>query len=157
MFAIVAYDRKHGIAKSGRIPWSLPLDVAWFRQMTEGTAMIMGGTTYRQFKEPLPNRQTIVLSRSLEDRRVKVARTVEEAIRLAEQTGFPISVIGGASIFELFWPHLGTIFATEVDGDYNCDTFFPKIDPRQWHRSLILDWPADEHHDVSFQISRYDR
>lgn len=74
---IVAVDRSNGIGKEGSLPWSLPGDLAYFRELTSKTrdasrrnAVIMGRKTWESIPEkfkPLKSRLNIVLSRSFAD------------------------------------------------------------------------------------------
>ena len=75
---VVACERNLGIGKDGAMPWKLPADMAYFKELTSKTraggevknAVIMGRKTWEsipsQFR-PLKGRINIVLSRSLED------------------------------------------------------------------------------------------
>ncbi len=52
------------IGRGNQIPWHLPEDFKWFKQMTTGQVIVMGRKTFQSIGTPLPNRTTIVLSRS---------------------------------------------------------------------------------------------
>ena len=54
------------IGAGNRIPWHLPEDFKWFKQMTTGQVIVMGRKTFESIGKPLPNRTTIVLTRSPE-------------------------------------------------------------------------------------------
>jgi dihydrofolate reductase len=62
--AIAAMSRNRVIGDGNRIPWHLPDDFKWFKQMTTGHTIIMGRKTFESIGRPLPNRKTIVISRS---------------------------------------------------------------------------------------------
>ncbi len=51
------------IGAGNRIPWHLPEDFKWFKQMTAGHVVIMGRKTFESLGKPLPNRINIVLTR----------------------------------------------------------------------------------------------
>ena len=130
---IVARATNGVIGRNGTLPWRISADLKRFKALTMGSAMIMGRRTFDSLPGVLPGRRHIVLTR---DRGwsadgVEVAHSVDEAIRLAG-TG-PVSVIGGAEIFELFLPIADAFELTEVLGDIEGDTVMP--DPRsqgQW-------------------------
>ena len=53
------------IGANNRIPWHLPEDFKWFKKMTTGQVIVMGRKTFESIGRPLPNRTTVVLSRSV--------------------------------------------------------------------------------------------
>src|SRR2546428_7814349 len=62
--AIAAMSEKRVIGAGNRIPWHLPEDFKWFKNITTGQVIVMGRKTFESIGKPLPNRTTIVLSRS---------------------------------------------------------------------------------------------
>src|SRR5437016_14423178 len=52
------------IGAGNNIPWHLPEDFKWFKKMTTGQVVVMGRKTFEAIGKPLPNRTTMVLSRS---------------------------------------------------------------------------------------------
>src|SRR5438132_2289163 len=62
--AIAAMTLNRVIGAGNKIPWHLPEDFKWFKKLTTGHVIVMGRKTYESIGKPLPNRTTIVLSRS---------------------------------------------------------------------------------------------
>src|SRR5579859_5349944 len=62
--AIAAMSENRVIGQGNQIPWHLPEDFKWFKKMTTGHVLVMGRKTFESIGKPLPNRETIVLSRS---------------------------------------------------------------------------------------------
>lgn len=135
---IVGVDAKtNGIGLKGGIPWKDKEDMKWFKDMTTGNAVIMGWTTYVSLGRPLPNRLNIVLSPDLDattlyenTENVRNARTLEEAITIAEQEKYSIAfVMGGGSIYRQYLKNdlIDTAFVDFIHTDNNLefDTFFP--------------------------------
>lgn len=128
---IVAVDNKWGIGKEGNLAWHFPEDFAHFKRTTMGTACVMGRRTYDEIakmregkEELLPGRECFVLtSRSLDDTRVTAISTIEEVY---EKTERDIFFIGGRSVFEYGLQKCDVVYLSRIDGDYGCDTFFPK-------------------------------
>ncbi|MCX6881182.1 MAG: dihydrofolate reductase, partial [Verrucomicrobia bacterium] len=52
------------IGCGNQIPWHLPEDFKWFKQKTTGHVLLMGRRTFESIGRPLPNRTSVVLSRS---------------------------------------------------------------------------------------------
>jgi dihydrofolate reductase len=83
--AIAAMSLNHVIGAGNQIPWHLPEDFKWFKQMTTGRVIVMGRKTFESVGKPLPNRETIVLSRAgFAYPGVQVVRDLAELVELAK-------------------------------------------------------------------------
>src|SRR5262245_51287830 len=61
---VVAMTRLGVIGDGGAIPWHIPEDMKWFREITMGKPCIMGRKTWESLpKRPLPKRLNIVITR----------------------------------------------------------------------------------------------
>src|SRR6266571_1845533 len=99
IIGIVAVDRNLAIGKGGRLPWHYSADMRFFKETTTGNAVVMGRRTWLTLKEPLKDRQNIVLSRetSLESRdSLIVLDNVAAVLDLAKTFQCHLFVIGGA-------------------------------------------------------------
>ncbi len=61
--AIAAMSLNRVIGDNGRIPWHLPEDFKWFKQVTSGNVVVMGRKTFESLGKPLPNRLNVVLTK----------------------------------------------------------------------------------------------
>jgi dihydrofolate reductase len=115
------------IGKDNRLPWHIPGDLKRFKQLTMGSAMIMGRKTFDSLPGILPGRQHIVMTHDAKWKveGVDVAHDIAGAIKAAGST--PISVIGGAAIFELFEPIADKIELTEVIAEVDGDVSMPDL------------------------------
>jgi len=115
------------IGKDGTLPWHIPGDLKRFKQLTMGSAMIMGRKTFDSLPGVLPGRRHIVMTRDPEWQveGVEVVHDVDSAIQAAGNT--PISVIGGAAIFDLFEPLADKIELTEVIAEIEGDVSMPDL------------------------------
>lgn len=126
------------------LPWHLPKEVRYFRQVTEYHTIIMGRKTFDSLPRVLPNRKHIVLTGNRDFHPdhpdVTVVHSLEETLALTpgEEEYF---VIGGAEIFRLFLPHADKIYITYVHGSFKADTWFPEVDWTQWKE--IRRWEAE--------------
>ena len=125
---VVARATNGVIGRDGGLPWRISADLKHFKRLTTGTAMVMGRRTFDSLPGLLPGRRHIVLTR---DRNwsaegAEVVHSVEQALELAGSE--PVSIIGGAEIFELFSPHADRLEITDVHGDVPGDTVL--ADPR---------------------------
>ena len=141
---VIARARNGVIGRDGKLPWHLPADLKRFKALTMGSAMVMGRRTFDSLPGLLPGRRHIVLTRDprWQVEGAEVARDVNDALRLSE--GEPVSVIGGAEVFQLFLPVADRIELTEVLDDVPGDTFI--ADPREsgrWRETFSEDHAAD--------------
>lgn len=129
---VVAIDAQRGIGVNNTLPWHLPEDLAHFKRTTTGHPIIMGRKTFDSIGRPLPNRRNIVVTRNREWRHegVESAASLDAALDLVGDT--PACIIGGAQIFHEALPLTERLVVTEIDKTFDCDTFFPAIDKRQW-------------------------
>ena len=145
---VVARAANGVIGRDGKLPWHLPEDLKHFKAVTMGRPMIMGRRTFDSLPGLLPGRRHIVLTR---DRQwsaegAEVAHSVEEAMQMAH--GEPVSVIGGAEIFELFLPYADRLELTEVRGEVRGEVHGDTVmaDPRsvgKWREVAREDHQAD--------------
>ncbi len=156
---VVAYDKKRGIGASNDLLWlrDLPADMQHFREVTMGTALVMGRKTFESIGKPLPHRQNIVISRSpLLIKGATVVSSLEEAYAAAESED--ISVIGGGQIYELALGSVDEIVATEVDGTFpEAEIFFPELDMNRWYEVSREHHDADERNKYAFNFIIYKR
>jgi dihydrofolate reductase len=132
---VVAIDTQRGIGLNNALPWHLPEDLAHFKRTTSGHPIIMGRKTFDSIGRPLPNRRNIVITRNPDWKHegVDTATSLDAAIALVD--GAEAFIIGGAQIFVDALPRVDRIIVTEIDKKFDCDTFFPPIDPEQWQEA----------------------
>lgn len=155
---VVAMARNRVIGRDNLLPWKLPADLAYFKQVTMGHPVIMGRRTHESIGRPLPGRHNIVLTRDAAY--VAPGCTVVGSLGAAWDAADGADeacVIGGTSLFAETLPVADRIHLTEVDAEVTGDTFFPPFDRSQWHEREISRHPADERHEYPFRIVVLDR
>ena len=128
--AIVAVYADWGIGLKGTQPVVLKADRKHFREVTGGDAVIVGRRTMEDFPggKPLKGRHNIVVTRQpLAIEGAQVVHSTEEALDAAAEQGRCL-VIGGASVYEQFFPYLDRIFITKIDLRPESDRHFPDLD-----------------------------
>lgn len=147
MDAIVAVYSDWGIGCDGTQPVVLKADRVHFRELTQGAAVIVGRKTLGDFPggKPLKNRHNIVVSRqSIEIEGAELVHSVEEAVAAAEKHERCL-VIGGASVYKQFYPHLSRVFITKIDLAPHSDSFFPNLDEDpDWRCTEQTEWMEEE-------------
>ena len=129
---VVAIDAQRGIGIDNKLPWHLPEDLAHFKRVTLGQPIVMGRKTFDSIGRPLPGRRNIVVTRNPEWRHegVDAVASLDAAIALIKDA--PASIIGGAQIFASAISIADRMIVTEIAHRFDCDTFFPPIDPAVW-------------------------
>ncbi len=136
---IVAQDKNRAIGINNKLPWHLPEDLRYFKQVTMGKPIIMGRKTFESIGRPLPGRVNIVISRqdSYEPKGVKVVDSLPAARELAESICLidgvdEAMVIGGAQIYAQAIEEADRLYLTEVDAEINGDAWFPEFERSAW-------------------------
>jgi dihydrofolate reductase len=125
---IVAHDVNFVMGKDNKMPWHIREDLAYFKKMTMGKAMVMGRKTFESIGKALPGRLTVIVTRNpdYEAEGARVVQDFEEAINIASDYAEEVMVIGGGEIFNLAFPIADRLYVTLIEKEYNGDTFFPK-------------------------------
>ncbi|UQT02724.1 dihydrofolate reductase [Serratia phage vB_SmaM-Sureiya] len=142
---IVAVDASGGIGINNTLPWpKCKEDMQWFRKQTLGKIIVMGRSTFESIGgKPLPGRINIVISRTLDPAVAREINTAnaenkdagyllfvnspDKAKEVIQQTagtlhkGGEVMVIGGATIYEAFWPSISRLYLTTFGDTYNTD------------------------------------
>ena len=155
---IVAVARNGVIGAANALPWRLPADLRYFRAVTTGHAVIMGRKTWESLPRALPQRQNLVVTRQLGYRAegAAVAATLDAAITAAALPP-PVFCIGGGQLFREALPRADTVYATEIDRDFDGDATFHPLDPREWHDVGRDRRPPDEPSGFAYAFVTYRR
>ena len=155
---VVAASRNGVIGVDGDLPWRLPDDLRYFKQLTTGKPVVMGRKTYESIGRPLPNRQNIVITRNpvFEAPGCDVVSSPEEALRAAGNVD-EVMVIGGGTIYEQFAGRVDRIYLTSVHTEIDGDVFFEAPDSSLWRQAASTHHPADERHQYAFDFQTFER
>jgi dihydrofolate reductase len=129
---IAAVARRGVIGRDNTIPWRIPEDVVRFKELTTGSAVVMGRRTWCSLPDrfrPLPDRRNVVVTRNPAwhaDGAEPVA-SLDEALTLLRDEPL-VFVIGGAEIYAAALPLADELLLTEIEADVEGDTFFPPFD-----------------------------
>jgi dihydrofolate reductase len=139
---IWAQARNRVIGKDGTMPWHLPEDLAHLKRTTLGYPVIMGRKTWDSIPpkfQPLPGRTNIVLTRQMDWNKNGAHRSsdLREALLFCEQLASKpqaVWIIGGAQIYAQAMPLAQQAVVTEIEGDFEGDSFAPQFDAG-WHET----------------------
>ena len=145
------------IGKNNRLPWSLPADLAYFKNLTMGHPVIMGRKTFESLGRPLQGRENIIVTTNAQYQQpgCKIFHSLDES--LAFSSGKQVFVIGGAQVYRQFMPHADRLYITLVNQIIAGDSFFPDINPAGWRllSQTKGEKSAENPYDFSFLI--YDK
>lgn len=137
---IAAVSKNNVIGKNNRIPWDIKEDRQYFKKLTLNNVVIMGRKTFESLPSPLPDRITIVVSSKLKlyNQETRVVESLKKAIELAEQF-YPekeIFICGGAKLYEEGLKYAQTMYITQIDNNYEGDTYFPNFNKNLYNITI---------------------
>lgn len=161
--AIVAIDNNNGIGKDNDLLYSHKLDMKRFVEKTKGKTVIMGYKTWLSLKKPfLPGRRNVVLFDAegpddIPDIFYNALIQVDdiekltwatplhfiENIRAYRDSEEEFIIMGGANIYDRFYPYLDKLYLTIFDRSKEADKFFPKINWNRWD-IYFSDYPEED-------------
>ena len=131
-----------------------------FRELTTGHVIIMGRKTFESLGKILPNRKHVVFTQNpdfkVDDENVQIVHSmleIKEYIDNDEEN----FVIGGAMIYSLLMPHVTKMYVTEINKDFEGDTFFPKINLDIWKETRREKGTQDEDNKFDYDFVTYER
>lgn len=143
------------IGLAGVMPWHVPEDLAHFKAVTMGGAVVMGRKTWDSIPErfrPFSGRENIVLTRQpgWSAPGVHTAHSLADGIALGAglTPGELVWVIGGAEVFAQAIAGqaqadgagagytVDRIEVTEIDAEFNGDTHAPRLGP-EWAAEAV--------------------
>jgi dihydrofolate reductase len=132
---IYARARNGVIGRNNALPWHLPEDLAHFKRTTLGCPVLMGRKTWDSLPprfRPLPGRINAVLTRNENFNEIGTKRfiSIESALYYLNDHA-EVWVIGGAQIYAAALPLAQRAVLTEIDADFEGDTFAPVLGP-EW-------------------------
>ena len=130
---LVAHDLERVIGVNNDLPWHIPEDLAYFKKMTTGKAMVMGRKTYESIGRPLPGRLNIVVTRNqfFSAEGIVITHNLKDAIQKAEEYNNEVMIIGGSEIFRSSLEIADRLYITLIKKNFAGDTFFPAYGP-EW-------------------------
>ncbi len=158
---IAAMAKNRVIGRGNDLPWHIPEDLKYFKRTTKGHMIVMGRKTFESVGvgKPLPNRLNIVVTRdkSFQAEGIEVFHSIDEAILFCESKigEWPeeVFICGGSEIYRQTLDRVDKLYITEIDREYEGDTFFPEFE------STKMKVVSEDLHegDPSFRFLVYER
>lgn len=164
LYLILAASDSGVIGRNNRVPWRLRTDMERFKDLTMYHVVVMGKNTYESLPQkfrPLPERKNIILSSSMQPDMhsgIYVARTVEQALSIAEAHECQTWIIGGAKVYTDLLPYVSEVHLTQVHADVQGDTIFDisQFSSEDWLCVRESEIPQSEYdeHPSSYKVFR---
>ena len=134
---MVACAENRVMGRENKLPWRIPEDLEFFHRQTEGRTIVLGRICYETWPRARQDgRRLIVLTSNpaLEQPGVRIARSVEAALGIAESLPGEIYVNGGERIFEevLALDRPMRLHLTLVHAHVAGDRYFPEWRHLKW-------------------------
>ena len=159
---LVAISNNNVIGVNNNLPWNLKSDLAHFKEYTLNKSIIMGRKTYESIGRPLPNRNNVIVSRTIQDiPGAYVYSDLESAIEyvdaknISENIENEIVIIGGGYLFRETIQSFNKLVLTRVDCEIDGDIFYPDIDFSKWKLTTSSSFKGDAENDYDFKIEEW--
>jgi dihydrofolate reductase len=159
--AIAACTPDRVVGYQGKIPWHSPLDLKYFKKVTEDSILVMGRKTLESLPGLLPKRIHLVVTSNPDEiqnspwyqkqlakigevelqNKVRFITSLDQVLPVSEKLlkEFPllqktVYVGGGEQIYQQMLPRCSFVFLTRVTLKEKPmgDAYFPELKPTQW-------------------------
>ena len=157
MNIVVAACKNRGIGINNALPWNLSKDLKYFKFLTQchgKNAIVMGKNTCFSLPRALPKRENYVLSTTLTSNYKNEFNIINDISSINKNKYNNIWLIGGEKVYKSFIDSnmINSIYYTDIDTHFDCDTYFPKI-PKRFKRVFISD--KFNENDINYNMKVY--
>jgi dihydrofolate reductase len=151
---MVACAENRVMGRENRLPWRIPEDAKHFHDETAGKTIILGRICYQTWPRAREDGRRLIVVTSdptLERDGVRVARSVPEALAIAETMPGEVCVNGGERIYEeiLALDRPMRLHLTLVHAQVEGDRYFPEWRHLKW-REVSRREGSDENYSYTF-------
>ena len=150
---IVAMSENRVIGRDNKMPWHLSADLKRFKSITMNSPILMGRKTFESIGKPLIGRTNMILSHNLhfQQEDCLVFSDFKLALAQAHHYGNELFIIGGATLYEMALPFAERLYLTQIEAEFDGDTFFPEID-KSWKEVTCERIVDDEKVDFAYRF-----
>lgn len=159
---IVAASNNNVIGKGNDIPWKLPTDLKNFKQITDGSVVIMGRKCWESLPEkfrPLPNRLNMVVTKNELYKPNGCAIYDDLGYLLTffyrSDDNADVFVIGGGQIYKAAFRYAEKLHLTRVLSDVEGDVYLEGFNETEW--KLISRSDVMEENGYQFVFEYYEK
>ncbi|MBI5693478.1 MAG: dihydrofolate reductase [Verrucomicrobia bacterium] len=138
---IAACARNRVIGRAGRLPWSIPEDLAFFHHTTAGQTCVLGRVSYENWpRAHADGRRPIVVSRRADlPGGALVVPSLTAALARADHLPGEIFICGGQRIYAESLALAGQrdlrLYLTLIEAEIPGDTWFPEWQHLPWQEA----------------------
>ena len=135
---IAAIGKNNELGKDNKLIWYLPSDLKFFKETTMNNKIVMGYNTFLSIGKALPKRKNIVLtSKDILIPNVTIYHNIDDLLSEELNNDEELFIIGGSSVYNLFYPLCDKMYLTEIDEESEADVYFPSFDKNDWDKEII--------------------
>lgn len=156
---VVAASTNNVIGVKNQLPWHLPNDLRFFKNLTWAMPVVMGRKTFQSMGKALPGRMNIVVTGQKEAsfENAVAVNSIRDALFVAGDADYKeVFVIGGGQIFNEVLPKADKVYLTRVHTNIEGDVFFPQLD-QDWKLAWNEDHFKDLKHAFDYSFQRWER
>ncbi|WP_188205976.1 dihydrofolate reductase [Alkalibacillus aidingensis] len=155
---IVAMDENQAIGYNKGMPWHLPNDLKYFKEVTQGHPIVMGRKTFESIGRPLPKRHNIIMTRDpqYQQEGCTIIHSWDQLKEVVTDEN-EVFIIGGSELFQIAMPHVSRMYLTVIHEQFPADTYFPEVDFSEWNLVKKIRGERDEKNVYGHTFYVYDR
>lgn len=157
----VAVAKNYVIGKDNTLPWHISEDLKRFKRITSDKKMIMGRKAFESLPGILPNREHIIITRNndftVDSDMVTIVHDLDSLVEKYSKCEDEIFVIGGAEIYEQFLPYVQKIYLTQIDENFDGDTYFPELNYNEFKTEFTSEKFTDEKNGLHYTFIDLER
>ena len=117
---VLAIDNNKLIGNKNKLPWKLSNDLQHFKDLTNGSPIVMGRKTFKSIGRVLPNRTNIVITKdeNFKQEGVVVFNSIDAFMSDPQFYKKEVFLIGGANLIKQLYHSISTFHLTHVKA--NC-------------------------------------
>ncbi|WP_412990274.1 dihydrofolate reductase [Pediococcus siamensis] len=158
---IWAEDQNGIIGDDNHLPWRIPDDTQYFKQITTGHTVVMGRKTFDSFgARPLPQRLNVILTRQSnlkETDNLKVSHSIHEILTQYDRSDRWLFIIGGKEVYAQFYPYVQRLYRTKIHAAFKGDTQMIPIDYSEWRLMQSSEGHGPEQNPIPHTFEVYEK
>ena len=157
----VAVAKNNVIDKDNTLPWHISEDLKRFKRITSDKKMIMGRKAFESLPGILPNRKHIIITRNtnfkVDSDMVSIEYDLNSLVEKYSKCEEEVFVIGGAEIYEQFLPYVQKVYLTQIDENFEGDTYFPELNYDEFKTEYTSEKFTDEKNGLHYTFIDLER